>query len=47
MAYTNDSSTSYHAVYVAVGNNLYWFNFFDANLNDDNTNINYYHKMNY
>lgn len=41
MAYTNDPSTGYHAqVYFAVGNNLYWFSFYDANPNDDNTNIN-------
>jgi hypothetical protein len=41
LAYVNDSWTGYHAqVYFAVGNNLYWYNFFDAQPTADSDNIN-------
>ncbi|MGP8024546.1 MAG: hypothetical protein ACLQG5_08850 [Methanobacterium sp.] len=41
MAYTNSSWTGYNAqVYFAVGDNLYWYHFYDANPIDDSVNIN-------
>jgi len=41
MASNNDSSTGYNAqVYFAVGNNLYWYHFFDAQPIYDSDNIN-------
>jgi hypothetical protein len=41
MASNNNSWIGYHAqVYFAVGDNLYWYIFYDANPIDDNANIN-------
>ncbi len=46
MASNNNSLIGYHAqVYFAVGDNLYWYIFYDANPINDKANINNFFKL--